>query len=85
MEFDLTAKEIVQNLAGPEYRDTCLWLYNDRLGGPFLKARQGDLLQVRFRNQLPVPNTIHWHGIRNVNAMDGVAVLTQDPVPPGGE
>ena len=43
------------------------------LGGRSLKARQGDLLQVRFRNQLPVPGTIHWHGIRNVNAMDGVA------------
>ncbi|MGB0364257.1 MAG: multicopper oxidase domain-containing protein, partial [bacterium] len=85
VEFDLTAKESVQNLAGPGYPDTRLWLYNDRLGGPFLKARQGDLLQVRFRNQLPVPSTIHWHGIRNVNAMDGVAGLTQDPVPPGEE
>ena len=85
VEFELTAKESVQNLAGPEYPDTRLWLYNDRLGGPFIKARQGDLLQVRFRNQLPVPSTIHWHGIRNVNAMDGVAGLTQDPVPPGEE
>ena len=85
LEFELTAKESVQNLAGPEYPDTRLWLYNDRLGGPFIKARQGDLLQVRFRNQLPVPSTIHWHGIRNINAMDGVAGLTQDPVPPGGE
>ena len=55
VEFELTAKESVQNLAGPEYPDTRLWLYNDRLGGPFLKARQGDLLQVRFQNQLSVP------------------------------
>jgi FtsP/CotA-like multicopper oxidase with cupredoxin domain len=31
--------------------------------GPFLKAYQGDLLQVRFQNQLPVPSTIHWHRI----------------------
>ena len=85
LEFELTAKESVQNLVGPEYPDTRLWLYNDRLGGPFIKARQGDLLQVRFRNQLPVPSTIHWHGIRNINAMDGVAGLTQDPVPPGEE
>ena len=67
LEFELTAKESVQNLAGPEYPDTRLWLYNDRLGEPFLKARQGDLLQVRFRNQLPVPSTIHWHGIRYIN------------------
>lgn len=85
VEFDLTASESFQNLVGPEYPDTRLWLYNDQLGGPLLKARQGDLLQVRFRNKLPVPSTIHWHGIRNVNAMDGVAGLTQDPVPPGEE
>ncbi|MEC7164628.1 MAG: multicopper oxidase domain-containing protein, partial [SAR324 cluster bacterium] len=83
LEFELTAKESVQNLAGSEYPDTRLGLYNDRLGGSFIKARQGDLLQVRFRNQLPVPSTIHWHGIRNINAMDGVAGLTQDPVLPG--
>ena len=85
VEFDLTASESFQNLVGPEYPDTRLWLYNDQLGGPLLNARQGDLLQVRFRNKLPVPSTIHWHGIRNVNAMDGVAGLTQDPVPPGEE
>jgi FtsP/CotA-like multicopper oxidase with cupredoxin domain len=41
-------------------------------------------LQIRFQNQLPVPSIIHWHGIRNVNAMDGVAGLTQDLVPSGG-
>ena len=84
LEFELTAKESVQNLAGPEYPDTRLWLYNDRLGGPFLKARQGDLLQVRFRNQLPCQHH-SLHGIRNINAMDGVAGLTQDLVPPGEE
>ncbi|MGA1166260.1 MAG: hypothetical protein ACO3XK_13015, partial [bacterium] len=52
VEVELTAKESLQNLAGPDQPDTRLWLYNDRLGGPFLKARQGDLLQVRFQNQL---------------------------------
>ena len=82
---ELTAKGIIQKFVGLDKPDPRLWLFNDRIGGPFLKARQGDLLQVRFQNQLPVLSIIHWHGIRNVNAMDGVAGLTQDPVPPGGE
>ncbi|HCV86886.1 MAG TPA: hypothetical protein DGB85_09935 [Deltaproteobacteria bacterium] len=43
----------------------------------------GDLLQVSFQNQLPVPSTIYWHGIRNVNAMGEVACLTQSQGPPG--
>ncbi len=47
--------------------------------------RQGDRLRVRFVNQLPQPSSIHWHGIRLPNNMDGVPGLTQDPVPPGGE
>jgi FtsP/CotA-like multicopper oxidase with cupredoxin domain len=36
-----------------------------------------------FQNELPQPSSIHWHGIRIANAMDGVAYLTQDPVAPG--
>ncbi|MGI9382012.1 MAG: multicopper oxidase family protein, partial [Methyloligellaceae bacterium] len=45
--------------------------------------KRGAEVWVRLKNQLPQPTTIHWHGIRIVNAMDGVAGLTQDPVPPG--
>lgn len=38
----------------------------------------------RFVNKLPQPSTIHWHGIRIANAMDGVPELTQALVPPDG-
>jgi FtsP/CotA-like multicopper oxidase with cupredoxin domain len=41
-------------------------------------------LNVRLVNELHEPTTIHWHGIRGPNAMDGVPSLTQPPVPPGG-
>jgi FtsP/CotA-like multicopper oxidase with cupredoxin domain len=34
-------------------------------------------------NALPAATTIHWHGIRGPNGMDGVAGLTQPPVAPG--
>jgi FtsP/CotA-like multicopper oxidase with cupredoxin domain len=39
---------------------------------------------VELVNQLPVPTSIHWHGLVLPNLMDGVPYLTQEPIPPGG-
>src|SRR5215831_15401528 len=39
---------------------------------------------VEVVNQLPVPTSIHWHGLILPNLMDGVPFVTQDPIPPGG-
>ncbi|KAF0122763.1 MAG: Multicopper oxidase type 3 [Methylocystaceae bacterium] len=52
--------------------------------GPVLRYQQGDELAVRFLNKLDQPATIHWHGLRGDNAMEGVAPLTQAAVAPGG-
>ena len=38
---------------------------------------------MNFLNLLDEPTTIHWHGIRNLNDMDGVPGLTQPAVEPG--
>src|SRR5713101_3176430 len=38
---------------------------------------------VEVFNQLPVPTSIHWHGLVLPNLMDGVPFVTQDPIPPG--
>ncbi len=62
---------------------TRIWLYDGTSPGPILRARQGEEVFVRLKNDLPQPTTVHWHGIRIDNAMDGVAGLTQDPVPQG--
>ena len=71
---------------GPDgTQPTQLWCFNGQFPGPEIRVRQGDRLRVRFVNQLPQPSSIHWHGIRLPNNMDGVPGLTQDPVPPGGE
>jgi FtsP/CotA-like multicopper oxidase with cupredoxin domain len=40
---------------------------------------------VHFKNSLPESTSIHWHGLRLPNDMDGVPGLTQDPIAPGGE
>ena len=62
---------------------TPVWSYNDRLPGPEVRVRQGDLLRVVVENGLPQETTVHWHGLRIPNAMDGVPYLTQPPIQPG--
>lgn len=62
---------------------TDVWAYGNSVPGPILRVRQGERLKVRFFNDLPQASTVHWHGIRIDNAMDGVAGLTQDAVPAG--
>ncbi|MEK9936853.1 MAG: multicopper oxidase family protein, partial [Rhodobiaceae bacterium] len=44
---------------------------------------RGEELEVEFLNNLDVPTTMHWHGIRNLNEMDGVPDLTQAAIEPG--
>jgi FtsP/CotA-like multicopper oxidase with cupredoxin domain len=57
--------------------------YGDTFPSPILRFRQGEPLRVRLVNRLDSPTTIHWHGIRLPNAMDGVPTLTQAAVAPG--
>ena len=55
-------------------------LYNNLNPGPQLNANVGDILKIEFTNNLDEPTSIHWHGIKNINKMDGVPYLTQDPI-----
>lgn len=64
---------------------TDVWSYNGLVPGPEVRVKQGDEVRVRLVNNLPEPTTIHWHGIRLPNAMDGVPDLTQKAVNPGEE
>jgi FtsP/CotA-like multicopper oxidase with cupredoxin domain len=61
---------------------TPTWAYNGQVPGPLIQAKVGDLVRVLFRNDLSEPTTIHWHGLRIDDAMDGVPAI-QDPVQPG--
>lgn len=62
---------------------TPAWAFGGSAPGTELRVRQGDWLRVRFINHLPVPTTIHWHGIRLPLHMDGVPYVSQLPVMPG--
>ena len=62
---------------------TPVWTYNGGTPGPTLEAKVGDKVIVHFKNSLPEPTTIHWHGVRVPNDMDGVALM-QQPIAAGG-
>ncbi|MDH5749465.1 MAG: multicopper oxidase domain-containing protein, partial [Rhodospirillales bacterium] len=83
-EFALTPAPATLNLVGEQWPKTDVWCFNGRVPGPEIRARQGDRVRIRLANGLAQPTTVHWHGLRIPNAMDGVPDLTQAPVPPGG-
>jgi FtsP/CotA-like multicopper oxidase with cupredoxin domain len=60
-------------------------LVNGTSPGPVLRVAQGQLVEVTLINvSVRDGTTLHWHGVDVPNAMDGVAGVTQDAVPPGG-
>ena len=81
--YSIIASKASHRLGRPGTSPTPLWLYNGQSPGPLIEANRGDTLEVAFTNNLEVPTTIHWHGIRNLNEMDGVPDLTQSAVEPG--
>ncbi len=79
--FDLTAE--VATLTVKPGLSIHAWTYNGSVPGPTLRVRAGDVVEVSLHNQLPEGTTLHWHGLAVPNGEDGVAGVTQDPVPPG--
>jgi FtsP/CotA-like multicopper oxidase with cupredoxin domain len=77
----LVAEEVDHEFA-PGLRAKC-WGYNGRTPGPTIEAVVGDRLRIYVTNKLPAPTTVHWHGLRIPNGMDGVNGLTQPPIQPG--
>jgi len=71
-------------LLGDGKAATDIWGFGGNAPGPILRVKQGEELAVAFTNKLPQASAVHWHGIRNINAMDGVPGLTQTVVEPGG-
>lgn len=83
-EFALTAAPARAPLVGGGVADTAVWAYDGKVPGPEIRVRQGDRLRIRAANRLAEDTTIHWHGVRVPNAMDGVPHLTQPPIAPDG-
>ena len=80
-EFHLVAEAVVRELA-PGMKAN-LWGYNGQSPGPTIEVVEGDRVRIFVTNRLPEHTTIHWHGQRLANGMDGVGGLTQPQIPPG--
>jgi FtsP/CotA-like multicopper oxidase with cupredoxin domain len=83
-DFHLNPKPANVPLLGAQHPSTAVWAYNGTIPGPEIRIRQGDRLRITVENGLAEETTVHWHGIRLPNAMDGVPHLTQPPIAPGG-
>lgn len=63
--------------------ETDIWAFDGRLPGPVLRVRPGEEVRLKLVNRTERPLSLHWQGVRNANAMDGVGGVTQEPVAPG--
>ena len=84
------AAETVKITAGPatvtldpERGPTDILAYGGTVPGPQLRVRQGERVSFELHNALDEATTVHCHGVRLPNAMDGVPFLTQPPIEPG--
>ena len=81
-DIALEAKARPVKQLGPEGPQSTLWTYSDELF-PILRMRRGDRLRATLKNSFSEHTSVHWHGVRVPNAMDGVQYVTQQPVEPG--
>jgi manganese oxidase len=80
-EFDLTAKVVDWEVEPGKVVKA--WTYNGVVPAPMIKVQVGDKVRIVLHNQLPESTSIHFHGIRVPNSMDGVDPYTQQAVKVG--
>jgi FtsP/CotA-like multicopper oxidase with cupredoxin domain len=80
-EFHLVCEPVVREMA-PGFKAN-LWGYNGQSPGPTIEVVEGDRVRIFVTNKLPEHTSIHWHGQRLPNGMDGVGGLTQKHIPSG--
>ncbi|MFQ6242700.1 multicopper oxidase family protein [Sinorhizobium meliloti] len=82
-EYRLVAAHARARLGGLDRLETDVWTYNGKVPGSVVRLHQGEPARLIVENRLDQETTVHWHGIRLPNAMDGVPGLTQPPIKPG--
>ncbi|MBI3513975.1 MAG: copper oxidase [Proteobacteria bacterium] len=80
-EFRLVAQPVKREFAPGMVVNA--WGYNGMTPGPTIEAVEGDRVRILVKNEVPEWTTIHWHGMRLPNGMDGVGGLTQLHIPVG--
>ncbi|MEJ8545157.1 multicopper oxidase family protein [Brevibacillus borstelensis] len=79
--FELVAKEAEWALSAD--KKVPAWTYNGVVPGSQIRAKVGEVIRVKLKNELKAPTTIHWHGYPVPNNMDGIPGTTQNAVRPG--
>src|SRR6202047_454015 len=80
-EFHLVAEPVVREFAAG--MKVYLWGYNGQTPGPTIEAVDGDKVRIFVTNKLPEKTTIHWHGQRLPNGMDGRGGVNPPHIPAG--
>ena len=80
-EFHLVAEPVVREMA-PGFKAN-MWGYNGQSPGPTIEVVEGDRVRVFVTNKLPEHTSVHWHGQRLPNGMDGVSGLNQRAIGAG--
>jgi len=79
-QFDLEIGPLAVNFTGQRRLASVV---NAQLPAPLLRWREGDTITLRVTNRLPVPSSVHWHGIILPADMDGVPGLSFEGIAPG--
>ena len=80
VEYNLTASKFQWEIAPAKTINA--WGFNEQIPAPTLKAKVGDTIIIRVKNELEEPTIIHWHGLRIPSSMDGTGAV-QEPIKPG--
>lgn len=71
-----------RGMASIDGKRIAMYGYDNRIPGPVIEVAQGTSIVARFKNDIDLPGSVHWHGIRLDNAFDGAPGLTQREVAP---
>lgn len=77
LTFDVAEHELVPGVTMPTFA------FNGRVPGPVFRVNENDWVKVNVTNNTEEMHTIHWHGLDVIYTMDGVPMVTQDPIHPG--
>ncbi|HCP44808.1 MAG TPA: hypothetical protein DIU15_02080 [Deltaproteobacteria bacterium] len=81
-EYELVVDEAEVAL----FEDTApvaMYAYNGQVPGPVLHARVGETVRVHVTNNLSMPTSVHWYGMRVPFEMDGVNINGVYAIGPG--
>jgi suppressor of ftsI len=78
--LDISVALVRRTINGHE---SVMYGYNGQYPGPLIKAPKDATLVVRVTNDIRMPTTIHWHGVRLDNRFDGVPGVTQEAIGQG--